>query len=746
MSIIKHQVPESGWKGFRRHWRNDFIAAFSVSLVALPLSLGIAVASGVAPMAGIISAVIGGLVVTFFRGGHVAINGPGAGLIAVIIAATMSLDDGSGRAIHYMLAAVVTAGFIQLLLGFFRLGKLANAFPSTVIHGMLAAIGIIIFSKQIHVALGTTSGASTSIGVLKDVLIEIPNINPVIALLSIASLFLLIFHGRINYRLFQFLPAPIWVLFIAIPFAYAFNFLEPHQFGFLGNSYELGPDLLVKIPNNPLDALLFPDFSKINTETFWLAVFSITLIASLETLAIAKAIDKLDPYKRASDANKDLIGNGLGSMISGLLGGLPIIPLIARSSVNIQNNAKTSWSNFYSAIFILLFVLILGPLIQKVPLAALAAILVYTGYKLAAPRVFRQAYEQGLEQLLFLSATVIITLFTDLVWGIFGGIALTLFVHLLLSRLPIDTFFRFIFRPGNQLIKESAQTYRLEIQGIANFLSIIKINALLAKIPEDSNCIIDLSKAHLVDLTIQENLEDFKRRRTKPDSTIDIIGLDQHMASTKHPLALKSLIQSTPVRLTPREQRFQSLAKTNGWDYQVEGNQETSYLQYFQFFETRPIERKSNVISGTYTDQNIPWVISDITFDEGALMATEVYKTTVQIIHLPAVIPLFILEKEHFLDKLFDRVMEMSGQRDIDFQLFTKFSKKFLLKGENEAAIRSFFTPALIEFLEQEDIYHIESNGDALLLFKYLRPAKAEELQKMLDFAQKLLGIIQSTI
>lgn len=741
--IVKHQVPESGWKGLRRHWRNDLIAAFSVSLVALPLSLGIAVASGVEPMSGIISAVIGGLVVTFFRGAHVAINGPGAGLIAVVIAATMSLDDGSGRAIHYMLAAVVMAGFIQVLLGIFRLGKLANAFPSAIIHGMLAAIGIIIFSKQIHVALGTTSDASTSIGVLKDILVEIPNINPIIALVSLASLLLLIFHSRINYKLFQFLPAPIWVLFIAIPFAYAFNFLEPHQVNFLGKIYELGPELLVNIPDNPLDALLFPDFSKINTVTFWVAVFSITLIASLETLAIAKAIDKLDPYKRESDSNKDLIGNGLGSMISGLLGGLPIIPLIARSSVNIQNNAKTPWSNFYSGVFILLFVVILGPLIQKVPLAALAAILVYTGYKLAAPRVFRQAYEQGMEQLLFLSATVIITLYTDLVWGIFGGITLTLLVHLLLSRLPIKTFFNFIFRPGNELIQEREQSYRLEIKGIANFLSIININALLAKIPADTNCIIDLSKAHLVDLTVQERLEDFKRRHTTATSVITIIGLDRHMASTKHPLALKSLIQSLPISLTPREQRFQVLAKTNGWDYQVEGNQETSYLQYFQFFETRPIERKSNVIKGTYTDQKIPWVISDITFDEGALMATEVYKTTVQIIHLPKTIPLFILEKEHFLDKLFDRVMEMSGQRDIDFQLFTKFSKKFLLKGENETAIRSFFTPALIEFLEHEDIYHIESNGDALLLFKYLRPAKAEELQKMLDYAQKLLGIIQ---
>jgi MFS superfamily sulfate permease-like transporter len=743
MSPNKHSLPATGWNGLIKHWRNDLIAAFSVALVALPLSLGIAVASGVEPMSGIIAAVIGGFVTTFFRGAYTAINGPGAGLIAVVIAATMSLDDGSGRAINYMLAAVAVSGAIQLLLGVFRLGKLANIFPSSVIHGMLAAIGIIIFSKQIHVALGTHSDATTSIGILSDVITELPNINPFIAVISLASLLLLIFHARISYKLFHFLPAPIWVLIIAVPFVYIFNFLEPHQLNFLGQSYEVGPQMLVNIPANPLDAIIYPDFSKISTGPFWLAVFSITLISSIETLAIAKAIDKLDPYKRVTDSNKDLIGNGLGTMVSGFLGGLPIIPLIARSSVNIQNNAKTGWSNLYNSIFILLFVVLLGPMIQKVPLAALAAILVYTGYKLAAPRVFRLAYEQGMEQLLFIFATVIITLYSDLLWGIFGGIALTLLVHLLLSRLPVDVFFKMIFRSNNNLIQLPDQRYRLEINGVANFLSILKINNLLDKIPAHSSCIIDLSEAHLVDLTVQERLEDFKRRHEENNGQVDIVGLEGHISSTTHPWALKSLIQATPLRLTPREQRFQDLAQKHDWNHQLVADQETSYLQNFQFFETRPIERKSNVISGTYTKKNIRWVISDITFDEGALMATEVYNTTVQIIHLPQAIPKFILEKEHFLDKVFDRVMEMSGQRDIDFQLFTKFSKKFLLKGADESAIRSFFTPQLIEFLERKDIYHIESNGEALLLFKYLRPAKAEEVTTMLSFSRRLLAVMK---
>lgn len=740
MTAKQHQIPASGWKGIVLYWRNDLIAAFSVALVGLPLALGIAIASGVAPMSGIIAAVVGGVVTTFFRGGHIAINGPAAGLIAVVLAAITSMEDGSGRGINYMLAAVVISGIIQVLLGISRLGKLANAFPSSVIHGMLAAIGIIILSKQLHVAIGTDTDATTTIAILFDVLRKLPHLNPFITIISLISLLLLTFHSRISYKLFHVLPAPVWVLIIAVPFVFMFNFLEPHAATFLGKVYQLGPQLLIDIPDNPLDAILFPDFSKINTPAFWLSVFSITLIGSLETLAIAKAIDKLDPYQRITNSNKDLIGNGLATVVCGCIGGLPIIPVIARSSVNIQNNAKTKWSNLYHGLFILLFVLLLAPLIQKVPLAALAAILVYTGYKLAAPRVFKQAYEQGIEQLLFLSATVIITLYTDLLWGIFGGIALTLLVHILLSRLPVDLFFKMTFRSDHPLANLGSGQYKLSINGVANFLSLLKIDKQLQLIPVDQKVEINLSDARLVDLTIQERLIDFVRRYNDAGGIAHIIGLERHIASTNHPLSLKSKMGPVPIKLTPRQERFAKLAKENDWQYEPQGDRETSYLREFQFFETRPIELKSNIITGHNPIHQVNWMISDITFDEGALMATEVYNTTVEIVYLPQDIPRFILEKEQLFDKLFDRVMEFSGQRDIDFQLFTKFSKKFLLKGEDEVAIRSFFTPELIEFLEQEDIYHIESNREALLLFKYLRPAKVDEVTKMLAFSERLLS------
>lgn len=737
--VQKHNLPKTGWRGITHHWQNDLIAAFSVSLVALPLSLGIAIASGMEPMSGLIAAVVGGVVTTFFRGGHVAINGPAAGLIAVILAAIHSLEDGSGRGVNYMLAAVVVAGAIQVLMGLLKWGKLAHAFPSAVIHGMLAAIGIIILSQQLSPALGISVEAETSIGILIATFRHLHLLNPFVAVVSVASLLLLIFHARISYKLFHFLPAPGWVLLIAIPFAFLFDFFTARELSFLGANYVVGPHLLVNVPDNLLEAFLLPDFSRMASGAFWLSVLSITLIASLETLAIAKAVDKLDPYKRQTDANKDLIGNGLATFVCGCIGGLPIIPVIARSSVNIQNNAKTRWSNFYNGLFILLYVLLLGPVIQKVPLAALAAILVYTGYKLASPRVFRAAYEQGIEQVLFLSATVIITLYTDLLYGILGGILLTLLVHILLARMPVALFFRKIFHSGTQLKRQSDGYYRLQVSGVANFLSIIRINRLLEDIPDGSRVEIDLSEARLVDLTVQERLDDFRMRHERTAGQVTIQGLEKHVASSYHPWALKSLLRALPPRLTPRQERFRKWARENGWSYQAEQDRNTSYLRKFQFFETRPIERKSNVLRGEDPASGLRWMISDITFDEGALMATEVYNTTAEIIYLPFSIPRFVLEKEGWFDKVFDRVLEMSGQRDIDFQLFTRFSKRFLLKGEDEAAIRDFFTPELIRFLEKREIYHIESNGEALLIFKYLRPARVEEVTKMLAYSKELV-------
>lgn len=739
---IDSKIPSTGFKGLRENWRNDLIAAFSVALVALPLALGIAVASDMEPMAGVLSAIIGGIVTTFLRGGHVAINGPAAGLIAVILGGIALLDDGSGHAIHYVLAAIVISGGIQVIFGLLKMGRLAYLFPSSVIHGILAAIGIIIFSKQMHVAIGTESTADSTLGILIDIFHQLPNINPFVVFISIAGLLLLIFYGRVNNRLFHFLPAPMWVLLIAIPFVYLFNFFEPHSMNFLGKSFDLGPHLLLRIPDNPLDCIIYPDFSKIGTLPFWLTVLSITIIASVETLASARAVDNLDPYKRNTDFNKDLIGVGVSTMISGAIGGLPIITVIVRSTVNVHHNAKTKWSNFYHGILLIVCIIVLAPVLQKVPLAALAIILVYTGFKLASPKVLKHTYNQGIEQLFIFMITIFVTLQSNLLYGIIAGILATLLLHMLLAKVGIRRFFKLVFYADSSIKVLESGVNRVILKGIANFLATVKLNKMLSTIPKGTIIELDLSNTRLVDLTVMENIIEFKRIHDNEGGHVTITGLEQHNSSTSHNRGLKVIIGPEKKKLTVRQSRLQKLAISNGWSFEKEVEWNTSYLQNFHFFETRPIERKKNRLMGKDKKFGVQWETSDITFDEGALLSSEVYHTTVHVVRLNNKIPPFAIEWEGFLSKFFDRVMSYAGYEELGFKLHTKFSSKFLVMGESEEVLNKFFTPELVKFLENNKIHHIESNGESLMIFNYLRNARPDEIKEMLRFTQNLLQYI----
>lgn len=733
--IDRNLVPSSGLKGLKENWQNDLIAAISVAFVALPLSLGIALASGLEPFAGLISAIIGGVVTTFIRGSHIGINGPGAGIIAVILGALSLLDYN----IHYVLAAIVVAGAIQTLLGLLRMGRFARMFPTSVLNGIMAAIGVIIITKQLHFAMGTKSNADSIVDTLKDVVYLAPEINPFVAVIALAGILLLAFYKRIKIRFFHLLPAPMWVLIISIPFVFAFDFFNEHTIDLFGKSYDIGPQFLIRVPSNPIQGLMHPDFAMIGTGSFWLAVAGITLVSSVEALASARAIDKLDPYQRVTNLNKDLVGVGLSTMLSGGLGGLPIMTVIVRSTVNIQNNAKTRWSNFFHGALLLLFVLILSPVLQSVPLAALAAILIFTGFRLASPRVFYQAYDQGVEQLFFMVGTFIITLLTNLVIGILGGILITLVLHMLLARVGFRGFFRMIFRSGSKVYERNDGSFDVKVKGIANFLSVLETNRLLESLPPAKVVRVDMSNTKLVDLSMMENLIEFKRIQDNLGGDVTITGLDHHWSSSYHNRALKIIVGPRRKRITQRQIDLQKLANRMGWTFEREVDWNTSYLQNFAFFDSRPIERKTNSIRGKDPRHQVSWEIADIVFDEGAMLSLEVFHTTVQVIRLQQPIPRFTIEKEGLFDKIFDRVKALSGYTDHNMKLYPKISKRFLLTGNDDLAIKQFFNHDLVNYLEHSDIQHMESNGEALIIFKYLHIAPPGEIRSMLNLTTELL-------
>ena len=737
-------TPKKGLKGLVENWQSDLIAGVSVALIALPLSLGIALAAGAPPMSGILSAIIGGVVTTLYRGGHISVNGPAKGVIGVILLGITLMDDGSGQAFNYVLAAVVVSGALQTLLGLLKLGRLANIFHTSVINGILAAIGIIILAKQIHVALGTHSDSPNIVQNLIDAFIYLPEANPFVVIISLSGLLLLLFHNKISYRFFHILPTPMWVIALSIPFAYGFNFFDDHSLSFFGSAYDVGPHLLLDIPNNIMDSVMHPNFGKIHTIEFWTTVFSMLFITSIESLAIAKAVDKIDPYKRKTDLNKDLTGIGISTMVAGMVGGLPIIAVIIRSTVNIHNGAKTKWSNMYQGLLLLLFIVALSPVMRQVPLCAFAILLVHTGFKLASPAVFKHSYNQGTEQLIFFMGTMIITLYTNLLTGLLGGLFLALITHMLLARLPISQFFKMIYNSRTKLIKHPDGSYLLKIRGIANFLGILKVDKLVVQIPSGADVNIDLSETRLVGMTYMDYLVEFLKTQRDTGGNVFITGLDSHVSSSTYNRALKLSLTGSVSKLSQRQKRLRNLATENDYQYTSQVDWNTTYLKKFHFFGIRPIERKYNCLKGSFEGMNVSWEIADVTFNEGQAFTAETFDTTLMVLKLNKKIPVFALEKERVLERIFDRVMALTGYKDIDFEMYPDFSSKFLLMGNNESEIRSFFTADIIRFFEEHQIYHLESNGESIIIFDKIKLARTDETMEFIAYGKELAALLEA--
>lgn len=729
--MFTQNTPSAGFRGITKHWRKDLIAAFSVSLVALPLSIGIALSSGVSPMAGIIAAVIGGVVTTFLRSSHVAINGPANSLI-VVVAAGVGMLGGY----QYLLAAFIVAGVIQILIGLLKLGKVSDLMPVPVIQGMLAAIGVMILSKELHVALG---GLAPKEGNTIQILMAVPSTfitqNPFITTISVVSLLILIVYPRVKNKIVQFVPAPVWVLVFSIPLVFLFNFFKEHTIPLFNKTYQVGPQYLVNIPQNLKDGFVIANFSKIGEMFFWVLVLKITLLATIESLVSSKAIEKIDPYKRPTNANQDLAAVGFSTVLSGLIGGLPAITVVARSSVNVNNGAQTKWSNLYHGIILLIFVLFFGFVIREIPRAALSAILVYTGYKLASPHVFQDAYRKGWEHLAMMLITLLSTLVFGLLWGIVMGVFATLGIHHAFSRKTYKNFITELFRPHIAHVVEAEDTHHVTITGIANFYNLLKIRKVLDNIGDQHHIILDFAKASIVDFTLLEYVQEHARNYQQTGGQLDIVGLNVHQTTSNHPNALHALRRPQRKFLNSRQLELQKLANQYSSSFRPEIQWDNDGLKKFPYFGNKMLEYKTNILEGVHDEFNTRWEIFDITFIKGVLSAAEVYHSTVHILYLPFKIPTFVLEKEDLIDKL----MKFAGYGDINFEEHKEFSSRFLLKGADKAYITYLFNEELIHFLQSQEIYHIESNGTAICIFKNIRYSSPKEVEEMLTFGCDLL-------
>ncbi len=537
-------LPKTGLAGLKENWRSDLLSGFLVFLIALPLCLGISMASGFPPSAGIITAIIGGILVSRISGSNITINGPAAGLIVVVLGAVQSLGEGDAMAgYRYTLAAIVVASVLQILLGVFKAGRLSSFFPASVVHGMLAAIGIIIMTKQIHVMLGVTPEKGSLFETMAQIPHSLLNPNSEIAIIGLTGLAILIIWSMVKNHMLKMIPAPIIVVLAGMGLARYFDLEHEHMYLFLPDAHFLphheetvGPKFLVAISENFMSSFYFPDFSKIATLEFWEAVVSISLVGSLESLLSTMAVDKLDPYRRHSNLDRDLTAVGAGNLVAGLIGGLPMIAEIVRSSANVNNGAKTQWANFFHGTFMLLFVVLFPRLIHSIPLAALAALLVYTGFRLASPKEFAKVMGVGKEQLFMFVVTIIGVLATDLLIGVAIGIVTKFAIHML-RGVRLNNLFRihFVIEP------KDADSFVVSIVGAAIFSNFMSLKTALANLENGKTVIFQMNNTYLLDHTVMEFLHDFQHNYEGHGGKCVFLGMEYHDTYSRHPLSARRM-------------------------------------------------------------------------------------------------------------------------------------------------------------------------------------------------------------
>ncbi len=504
---------------------SDVPAAIIVFLVAVPLCLGIALASGAPLFSGIIAGIIGGVICGSLSGSQLGVSGPAAGLAVIVLTAIGDLG-----AFDVFLCAVVIAGVFQVLLGILKAGVIGYYFPSSVITGMLAGIGIVIFIKQIPHAFGYHGQNTSTFSNIME------SVSPGAVLITALSLVVLVLWQTETFkkkRVFQILQGPLVVVAGGILLGYLITDLS-----LLGESFQLrtvGDDSqMVQLPvagslSEFLGQFTLPDFSALSNPAVWMTGATIAIVASLETLLCLEATDKLDPYKRVAPANRELMAQGVGNVASGMIGGLPITQVIVRSSTNIQSGGKTKLSAILHGLVLAVAALAIPSVLNMIPLASLAAILFMVGYKLAKPALFKKMYKLGAAYFIPFAITIAGIVFVDLLVGIGLGLAVAIVYILYKSyRKP----FRFESTIGEKH-GEPHPTFTLTLAEDVTFIHKARIRRALNSLPPDCTIVIDGSKSIDIDYDVLEIIEDFKIHAAQIN--IDVEEIQLSSVKVAHP-------------------------------------------------------------------------------------------------------------------------------------------------------------------------------------------------------------------
>jgi len=559
---VPTEKPRNGLAGLK-YWRYDLRSGFAVAMISVPFSMGIAITSGAPPICGIMSAIIAGFVLPFLGGSYVTISGPAAGLAPALFAGMVALGHARlGRgvsqsellAVGYplVLVAISLAGVLQVILAKLKVARLSAIFPAAAIQGMLAAIGLMIIAKQVPLFMGVKFEAHEFWAILGEVPRHVQSMNHQVFALGVGCLAALFVLSALPGRLLKVMPPPVWV-FLAGTVVSTFIL-------------KLGKPYLINVPGSLKHGVVFPQFGDAFTHAALLLplaylVVTLVLIDGTESLATIAAVDKIDTYRRRSDPDRTLLAMGVSNVASSVLGGLTIIPGMVKSTANVLGGGRTQWANFYNACFLLTFLLLCRDLINMVPMAVLAAILVFIGYNLCKPALWLHVARVGTEQFVIFSVTLLVTVTTDLLIGIAAGIILELLLNLWLVGLwhalrngsefakpSLAVRFLSLFRNPVSQREFDDGTYHLYLDGPLVCFNLFHVIRELGQLPHDTQAVHlhVSSRVPLVDHTTGESLRHFLEEFSSQDQspTLVIEGWDHMRPLSKHETSTRIALAS----------------------------------------------------------------------------------------------------------------------------------------------------------------------------------------------------------
>ena len=743
--------PQNGLAGLK-HWRYDLMAGMQVALISLPLSLGIAVASGAPPVTGVVSAIIAGLIFPFLGGAYVTISGPAAGLAPALLAGMLMLGNGDLAAGYpLLLVAICLTGLVQVILSMFRAGKWVAMFlPVTVVEAMLAAIGVMIIIKQLPSLFGDLAApAKSMLGSIVALPQSFLRSDMEVFAIGALSLFLMFFLNRTRRAWLRKIPAPLTVCLVGIALGYVTG---------------LDTKYLITMPADILQGgITLPAFAAVwNRPELWAGVFviviTLTLIDGIESLATIKAVDKIDPFRRKSHPNVTLRAMGISNMVSSIFGGLTIIPGGVKSRVNIDAGGRTLWANFANALFLIVFLFFAKDIISRIPLAAIGAILVYVGWRLCEPAVFRKTFAIGRDQALVFLVTVAAILATDLLVGILiGAGAEILMLGYLLSpslrlvltgRLGLAQFLVILGRSMATLFRspvinikqetENGRTNsRLSLSSVVGF-NLLPLDRALGAIPAHTGVTLAMSESgRIIDHTAMEYLHQFQEESLHQKRPFALRGIEGFHSFTNHPLAARMqdarFIQDK-VQRTAREQAMAEAAARHGLEFAT-GPVATLNRHDFIYLQRGANREERNIVTGMQHNCHLKL------FDYSHTAAPDYY-----LEHRHTVIVLRCLdESAPLLPNLAITPGEYLERYLVEFEELTVSGAaapgaSYRVFAETPEPVRALLENGLAQFPRQHPGFYLEIRDNALLVFRPER--EAEEPEEALNWLTALVGVL----